>query len=190
MIVSLLARPFELLPLPAAIPYVVTIPLMTVPLASLLALAAGVLVLRTVLRRPLPVIVPLPEPQPAERAVWSRSARELYRTVQGVVEDLDVCLLATPVEPHGLADPAAVRALLGGAITRARGATSWAVALGEQALGAETEGVCDRLATGLAALAEAAHAALADPADPEGARRLEAERLRARRDAQRLVRLL
>lgn len=176
---------------------------MIVPAVVLLALLGGAGTCWLVLRRPVPVSVPPALSPTAERAGWFRSARELYRTVQGVVADLDGCALAAPDPRPGDArpgdprpgdpaagDPAAARAWLDGAVTRARGAASWALALRDQAIGAEAVGTCEQVAAGMAALADAAWAALADPGDVSRARRVDAERDRARRGAERLVRLL
>jgi hypothetical protein len=160
------------------------------PLVTLVALLAGTAIAWLVIRRPLPVAAWVNEPPPAEHAIWFRSARELYRTVQGIVADLDVCASSTPVEPDGPADPTASRAWRDGAVTRARAAADWAVALRDQAIRPEAGHTCDLVAAGLAALADAAGAALADPANGDRARRVDAERDRALRDAESLVRLL
>jgi len=186
---------------------------MIVPLATLAALLGGAACCLLVVRRPVAVPVLTVDPQPVERAIWSRSARELYRTVVGVVDDLDVGLLTPPggtdtppggtdtsgdtpadagpdTDPDAAVDPTAARACLQGAVTRARGSATWALALSEQALGQDAERACDHVAAGMAALADAASAALADPADVDRARRVHAVRERVRGEAQHLVRLL
>ena len=163
---------------------------MIVPLVTLTALLAGTAIGWWVLRHPVTVALVPPSPPPAERAIWFRSARELYRTVQGVVADLDVGTLAASESADPPADPVATRAWLNGAVTRARGAAAWAIALRDQAIGPEAERTCEDVAAGMAALADAAWAAIADPDDVARARRVDAERDRARRHAEHLVRLL
>jgi hypothetical protein len=171
---------------------------MTIPLLTFVTLLTGTAVGWLLVRRPVPVPAPAGQAPPAERTIWSRSARELYRTVLGVVDDLDPATLlpddsaprrVDPPEPAA-ADPLAVRAWVNGAIVRARGASTWAVALREQAIGSDAETACARVAADLSALADAASAVLVVPEDLGLADVLDARRQAARRDAERLVRLL
>jgi len=163
---------------------------MIVPLATLAALVVGAAVCALVARRPVPLPVFAPDLPPVQRTIWSSSARELYRTVVGVVDDLDVGALRSPIEPDRGVDPAAVRVGLTAAVTRARGTAAWALALRDRAPGRDADRACDQLAGGLAALADAASAAFADPGDADRARRVHAVRERVRDEAERLVRLL
>jgi hypothetical protein len=159
---------------------------MIISLLTLATVSTGMVIGWLLLRRSVPVVVPAGHPPTAERTIWSRSARELYRTVVGVVDDPD------PAGAAGTdaADPVAHRAWLNGAVVRARGASTWAVALHEQALGADAERACARVAADLTALADAAASALADPDDVGRVRVLDARRAEARRSADRLIRLL
>jgi hypothetical protein len=173
---------------------------MIIPLLTLVTAVSGMSVGWLLMRRPVPVPTAGWPPPPAQPTVWARSARELYRTVLGVVEDLDPAALGSPESPASpggdvggqvaVPDPLAVRAWVSGAIVRARGASTWARVLREQATGPDAETACARVAADLGALADAASAALVGPGDPALARVLDDRRQTARRDAERLARLL
>jgi hypothetical protein len=169
---------------------------MIVPLLTLAALLAGAAVCWLAVGRMVPVPVVVPDARSVERAVWSRSARELYRTVIGVVDDVRVLALLSdqdgpsPEGNDGFADPAAARAWLVGAVTRARGSVTWAGSLRDQAVGREARRACDRVAVGMADLADVASTALAHPADRARARQVDVVRRQVQVDVEQLIRLL